>query len=480
MATNLSISGKLNVGGGINATSLTASTVLVTDADKNIISSNITDIELGYLSGVTSNIQTQLNSKSGVGKNTEGIVWNIDDTTYTGMQGSEVFNDYQNSISSGLYSHAEGYGAKAITDYSHAEGYVTIASGSGAHAEGGNTIAGGYASHSEGESTTASGYCSHAEGNNNQAFGDGAHVEGYGSSASGNISHAEGQQTISSGISSHAEGQQTKASGYWSHSEGGYTEASGDASHAEGAYTEAIGNYSHTEGVYTKASGNGAHAEGYHTIASSQYQHVQGAYNVEDTEGKYAHIVGCGTSDTDRKNIHTIDNSGNAVFAGKVTVGDSGTIPEPTDDGDLITKKYFSENGVKDYKLLSSTEYPSYVFKYNNNLFEAFVCYNYTVQDITFNDLGNTGLKYVDVQLTFDDIKNLIDVDQLNIISIYNITCRVYTDSESNFIWVAHTAPGPNYIKLRFIVYQESNTEGTQTLNIGGMHIIGMWYDFDM
>lgn len=36
-----------------------------------------------------------------------------------------------------------------------------------------------------------------------------------------------------------------------------------------------------------------------------------------------AHIVGGGTSDTDRKNIHTLDWAGNAWFAGEVRVGGS-------------------------------------------------------------------------------------------------------------------------------------------------------------
>ena len=45
MATNLSISGKLTVGGRVNLTSITASRVLVTDASKNIISSAVTFTE---------------------------------------------------------------------------------------------------------------------------------------------------------------------------------------------------------------------------------------------------------------------------------------------------------------------------------------------------------------------------------------------------------------------------------------------------
>ena len=42
----------------------TASTVVITDTNKNITNSSITTTELGYLSGVSSNVQTQLNNKS--------------------------------------------------------------------------------------------------------------------------------------------------------------------------------------------------------------------------------------------------------------------------------------------------------------------------------------------------------------------------------------------------------------------------------
>jgi hypothetical protein len=49
---------------------------------------------------------------------------------------------------------------------------------------------------------------------------------------------------------------------------------------------------------------------------------VQGRFNVVDANGSsgdYAHIVGGGTADNDRKNIYTLDWQGNAVFAGNVT-----------------------------------------------------------------------------------------------------------------------------------------------------------------
>lgn len=94
--------------------------------------------------------------------------------------------------------------------------------------------------------------------------------------------------------------------------------------HAEGANTNASGLFSHTEGVGTVASGENAHAEGQYTTAASLAQHVQGKYNVEDADGKYAHIVGNGNWPSIRSNAHTIDWAGNAWFSGDVLVGGTG------------------------------------------------------------------------------------------------------------------------------------------------------------
>ena len=193
----------------------------------------------------------------------------------------------------------------------HAEGKYTTASGDSSHAEGLYTTASGdYGSHAEGDSTTASGENSHAEGVHTTASGDyGSHAEGEYATASGPVSHAEGYYTTASGESSHAEGDNTTASGENSHAEGFKTTASGYASHAEGEYTKASSKY--------------AHVEGYHTTARANSQHVQGKYNVEDTNGTYAHIVGGGTSNTNRKNIHTLDWNGNAVYSGDVNATDA-------------------------------------------------------------------------------------------------------------------------------------------------------------
>ena len=181
-------------------------------------------------------------------------------------------------------------------DYSSTLGYGCVASGG--------------ASHAEGAGTTASGGVSHAEGNETKAIGNVSHAEGSLTEAKGEVSHAEGNETTANGIGSHAEGIETTASEIGSHAEGIGTTASGKYSHAEGCATTASGEYSHAEGCYTKAASN--------------YQHVQGRQNIEDTDGKYLHIVGNGggRGSEPRSNAHTLDWEGNAWYAGDVEATD--------------------------------------------------------------------------------------------------------------------------------------------------------------
>lgn len=185
------------------------------------------------------------------------------------------------------------WGRKADTtigEQSVALGVNVEASGVNSHAEGSNTKASGSCSHAEGRITTASGYASHAEGMVSTASGQYCHAEGYGTISKGDATHAEGRGTTASGFSTHAEGSNTIASGMHAHAEGNNTKAGGVYSHAEGSNTEAKGNT----------------------------QHVQGKYNVIDESNEYAHIVGGGTSENKRKNIHTLDWDGNAEYAGDV------------------------------------------------------------------------------------------------------------------------------------------------------------------
>ena len=85
----------------------------------------------------------------------------------------------------------------------------------------------------------------------------------------------------------------------------------------------------HAEGYNTNAKGKASHAEGFGTIATTPYSHAEGRYNVEDEHGRYVHITGWGNNDSDRKNIYTLDTSGNAWFKGGIIL--------TTPDG---TKKY--------------------------------------------------------------------------------------------------------------------------------------------
>jgi hypothetical protein len=304
------------------------------------------------------------------------------------------------STAYGNYSHVEGYSSYAHGEGSHAEGIDSQAMGMYSHAEGENTTAHGRASHSEGVGTHAYGKNQHVQGRFNVSDPDTAdryaHIVGNGEhnfaesnahtldwdgnawfagdvyvgSTSGtnkdegskklstvgkdtkgtvytingtSVTAETGAETfndytnnIASGKYSHSEGSGTTASGYTAHAEGEFTTASDEGSHAEGFYTMASGGASHAEGNSTIASGFISHAEGWSTIASGEYQHVQGKFNIEDTENKYAHIIGNGYYDSDNKqscrsNAYTLDWSGNGWFAG--TVEGTGVIIKSSTEG---------------------------------------------------------------------------------------------------------------------------------------------------
>lgn len=290
------------------------------------------------------------------------------------------------SSASGEASHSEGHNTSAEGAYAHAEGDKSSAYGRAAHSAGFETLAYGNYAHSEGKGifyqikisgnagavTYTSNYnvsdhwvggflqaTANIEGdsdlfeiisvdanensitldrtihssfaaNNSIAYvitgfasGEASHSEGYNTKAEGVGAHAEGCQAKAIGDYAHAEGYFTKAEGDYSHAEGGDTRTTGQYSHAEGYYTHAGGQFSHAEGVLALTYGEGAHAEGRDTIARGDNQHVQGKYNVEDTEGKYAHIVGNGSGSNvgERSNAHTVDWEGNGWFAGDIYVG---------------------------------------------------------------------------------------------------------------------------------------------------------------
>ena len=275
----------------------------------------------------------------------DGYLEQVDNVEQIAEEGSEIFNDYNNN--------------KAIGKFSHSEGTETMAVDTGAHAEGAGT--------------KALGYASHAEGNQTRALGNGSHSEGIRSIAIGGASHSEGYETEANGERGHVEGANTKT--------------------ARGTY------YGHAEGYYTEANGQFAsHAEGYYTKASSSFQHVQGKFNIEDTEEKYAHIVGNGTNNANRKNVHTLDWSGNAWFQGNVSV--DGT---PTNDKDLVTKKYVDNTylPLTGGLVTGNVQIDGNLVNNNNATFN---------KQVTFNDIATLGaganLAGNEVQINADALVN--------------------------------------------------------------------------
>lgn len=207
--------------------------------------------------------------------------------------GGEIFNDYENNIASGEFSHAEGYGSRATGIYAHAEGTATVASEYASHAEGVYTTANAHSAHAEGLETTASGTSAHAEGKYTTASGDQSHCEGYSTRPVSTVlpnvdaknkeeilNHlSEWQErpfSLARGESAHTEGANCLALGDYSHSEGSKTIASGDYSHSQGEATRASGKYSHSGGVNTEAKGFGSIAEGDATTATGYYARTYG------------------------------------------------------------------------------------------------------------------------------------------------------------------------------------------------------------
>ena len=321
--------------------------------------------------------------------------------TNTQANGSASHAEGENTIATGIASHSEGYQTTAFNNYTHAEGYKTIASEACAHVEGSESKAEGGASHAEGVLTTSTGEASHSEGRATTAGGQGAHAEGISSKATGFSSHAEGYGTESTHNSSHSEGYQSKAKGDFCHAEGVSTEALGNGCHVEGSQTRAysyyshaegyksisVGNYSHAEGEQTTAAGKGSHAEGLGTQANGEYQHTQGKWNLIDSEQKYAHIVGNGTSNINRANIHTLDWNGNACYVGDVYANGANT-----ETGKKLATEEYVDNAIGDIDL-------SNVMNMINNL------HYYCNKDIVYNkDLFN-----IDNWILFINCLNIIN-----------------------------------------------------------------------
>ena len=256
----------------------------------------------------------------------------------------EIFNDLQNNIALGAYSHAEGYSTIAKSNYSHAEGYKTFVDGVNGHVEGNSSYSLGENSHAEGSFSYSRGTNSHAEGNKSEAQGRNAHAEGFLTYAIGEDSHAEGINTYARANYSHSEGNITKvetdaenghAEGYNTivsaknaHAEGNSTkvENTGENSHAEGLKSIARAKNAHAEGNETLTAGENGHAEGYQSKATSTNTHAEG--NNTKATGENSHSEGHNT-EAKSKNSHAEGNHTIAAGENSHTEGSETSVNSP-------------------------------------------------------------------------------------------------------------------------------------------------------
>ena len=194
---------------------------------------------------------------------------------------------------------------------------TAYAFGNRSYAFGANSIASGYCSVASGSNSIASGAYSNADGVYSVASGDC-------STASGNCSVASGADSVASGVYSVASGDHSTASGNCSVASGAYSNASGSNSVASGAYSTASGTNSIAIGNHSTASGTNSIASGSNTLAQHNDSVVFGKYNVEDSSKML--ILGNGFTDSNRKNIFTVDYNGKP---------DSARIPS-VNGGDMV------------------------------------------------------------------------------------------------------------------------------------------------
>lgn len=250
--------------------------------------------------------------------------------------------------------------------------------------------------------------------------------------------------------------------------------AVGEYSHAEGVSTIASGNYSHAEGGYTMASGNYSHAEGAKTIAVGDYQHVQGKYNIEDTENKYAHIVGNGEYSNDgslNSNAHTLDWEGNAWFQGDIYLGGTGQEDYATK---VVTEKTISQ--PKDYISLKDIENNFiYILQMKNGNLVS----RRTISGIEITKMPNK-LNYTEGEIFNPEGMEVVGYcEDGNIIIINNYTYPK-TPISSNIITISYEEAGKTYIENINISISPFNPEEVlidfyYTANEDGTYTITDW-----
>lgn len=210
----------------------------------------------------------------------------------------------------------------------------------------------------------------------------------------------------------------------------------GVCSVALGLNTTATSLHSIALGYGTTSKGLGTSALGYGTIANANYQIALGKYNVEDTENKYAFIYGNGTSDTDRKNIHTLNWNGNAWYQGNISI--DGT---PTNENDVVTKSYV-DNAIEniDIENIDLSGYATLTYVDNKlNIKYDDVIVTQDKKNVTLSFYSNNK-KMKDIQFKV----NSDDNDNDDTVSISSVLSNVVTIKQNNDLNVPLHFSSPN------------------------------------
>lgn len=321
---------------------------------------------IAYLKTITFDFSNQPNQVSGYGSITYGIMnKNAGTTTIVEGMRNAVPNKIHRSHIEGQYMtfpdveyaldchvegqdcnivgyasicHLEGNGSAVVHSMRENVGFSSEAVG--CHVEGENGVAGGAYSHVEGSGCAALNNTAHCEGHGYYGihvtdwkkrtakdndylkdlwkkilFGK-TDTSGYTykfSAAIGHASHVEGTGNITPKASATLEGLDTGATASFVNG----------ANHAEGAGNLAGAAASHAEGIRNEIGDNAyaSHAEGIKNTTQNRAEHASGQYNksnkATDTFGDAGNTlfsVGCGTSDTDRKNAFEIMQDGTCKY----------------------------------------------------------------------------------------------------------------------------------------------------------------------
>ena len=188
---------------------------------------------------------------------------------------------------------------------------------------------------------------------------------------------------------------------------------------ALGLNTTATQLHSIALGYGATSTGLGSMALGYGAMAINNYQIALGKYNQLDTMNKYALIYGNGTSDDDRKNIHTLDFNGNAWFLGNVSV--DGT---PTNNNDLVTKSYV-DTAIENIDISNDlSNYATQTFV-NNKLTNYYTKKETNEEYVTYGNM-HTVLNQEYARITYVDeaISNI----EINGVDLSSYATKTYVD----------------------------------------------------